>query len=172
MSAWRFDPNGFNGSVIDEFRANGGVVGGELADMPLLLLTTIDTSGKPRTTPLAYHTRGDRYLVIASNDGATRNPTWFRNLERDPAVTVEVGVESFAATATILQASERDAAFATIVTEAPSAGTLQARSSRTIPVIELDAREEPKAAEELGGHGHRTQPSVVGGLMRRDAPLP
>ena len=151
MSDWRSDPNGFNESVIDEFRANGGVVGGELADMPLLLLTTIETSGQPHTTPLAYHTRGNRYLVIASNDGAATNPAWFRNLERDPAVTVEVGVETFAATATILQASERDAAFATIVTEAPSAGTLQARASRTIPVIELDAGKEPKTAELTTG---------------------
>ncbi len=67
MSEWRSDPTGFNESVIGEFRANGGVVGGELAGMPLLLLTTIDTrSGQPRTTPLAYHRRGGRYLVIAS----------------------------------------------------------------------------------------------------------
>ena len=79
----RSDPNGFNESVISEFRANGGVVGGELADMPLLLLTTIGAqSGQPRTTPLAYHRRGNRYLVIASNGGAAQHPTWFRNLER------------------------------------------------------------------------------------------
>ena len=120
MSEWRSDPTGFNESVIDEFRANGGVVGGELAGMPLLLLTTIDTrSGQPRTTPLAYHRRGGRYLVIASNGGAVRDPAWFRNLEQDPDVTVEVGVRTFAATATILEASERDAVFAMIVAEAP-----------------------------------------------------
>ena len=41
-------------------------------------------SGRPRTTPLAYHRRGDRYVVIASNGGATRHPNWFRNLEQDP----------------------------------------------------------------------------------------
>ena len=141
MSDWRSDPSGFNESVIDEFRANGGVVGGELADMPLLLLTTIDTrSRQPRTTPLAYHRCGDRYLVIASNGGAESNPAWFRNLEREPRVTVEVGVETFAATATILGASERDAAFATIVAEAPSAGTFQAKARRTIPVIALERR--------------------------------
>ena len=129
----------FQRVLIDEFRANGGVVGGELADMPLLLLTTIDRrSGQPRTTPLAYHRRGNRYLIIASNGGAARNPAWFRNLERDPGVTVEVGVGTFAATATILEASERDAAFATIVAEAPSAGTFQAKAGRTIPVIELE----------------------------------
>ena len=61
--------------MIGEFRANSGVVGGELAGMRLLLLTTIDAaSGRPRTTPLAYHRRGDRYLVIASNGGARHIP--------------------------------------------------------------------------------------------------
>ena len=139
MSDRRSDPRGFNESVINEFRANGGVVGGELAGMPLLLLTTIDRrSGQPRTTPLAYHRRGIRYLVIASNGGAERNPTWFRNLERDQHVTVEVGVETFPATARILHASERDAAFGAIVAEAPTAGAFEAKAGRTIPVIELE----------------------------------
>ena len=148
MSDWRSDPNGFNESVIHEFRANGGVVGGELAGIPLLLLTTIDArSGQPRTTPLVCHRRGNRYLVIASNGGAARNPAWFRNLEQDPAVTVEVGVGIFAATATILEASERDAVFAWIVAEAPSAGAFQATAGRTIPVIELGPRLDGAAPE-------------------------
>jgi deazaflavin-dependent oxidoreductase (nitroreductase family) len=138
MSDRRSDRNGFNEWVIDEFRTQSGVVGGELAETRLLLLTTIDARGaRPRTTPLAYHRRGNRYLVIASNGGAPRNPTWFRNLERDPEVTVEIGVETFAATARILDAAERDAAFAAIVAEAPLAGAFQAKAGRTIPVIEL-----------------------------------
>jgi deazaflavin-dependent oxidoreductase (nitroreductase family) len=138
MSDWRSDPDGFNASVINAFRTNGGVVDGELAEMSLLLLTTIDaSSGQPRTTPLAYHRRGNRYLVIASNGGAARNPAWFRNLERDANVTIEVGLEVFAATAKILDAPERDAVFAAIVDEAPSAGAFQAKTGRTIPVIEL-----------------------------------
>ena len=148
MSDWRSDPKGFNESVIHEFRANGGVVGGELAGIPLLLLTTIDArSGRPRTTPLVYHRRGNRYLVIASNGGAARNPAWFRNLERDPGVAVEVGVEAFAASATILEASERDAVFASIVAEAPSAGAFQAAADRPIPVIELGPRLDGAAPE-------------------------
>jgi deazaflavin-dependent oxidoreductase (nitroreductase family) len=139
MSDWRSDPNRFNESVIKEFRASGGVVGGELADLPLLLLTTIDArSGKPRTTPLAYHGRGDRYLVIASNGGAARHPAWFRNLERDPNVTVEVGTETLDARARILDAPERDTVFAAIVTQAPAAAAFQAKAGRTIPVIELE----------------------------------
>ena len=154
MTDRRSDPNGFNRSVIAEFRASGGVVGGELAGMPLLLLTTIDArSRRPRTTPLVYHRRGARFLVIASNGGAARNPAWFRNLEREPGVTVEVGVETFAATATILEDSERDAAFAMIVAEAPSAGTFQARAGRTIPVIELKPSSPARLAE--GGKRRR-----------------
>ena len=116
MSNWGSDPNGFNESVIREFRASGGIVGGELEDMPLLLLTTVDArSGRPRTTPLAYHRRGNRYLVIASNGGASTHPNWFRDLERDPNVAVEVGAETFPARARILDNSERDAVFATVV---------------------------------------------------------
>ena len=136
---WRSDPSGFNESVITEFRANGGVVGGELADMRLLLLTTFGArSGAPCTTPLAYHRRGSRYVVIASNGGAARHPSWFHNLERDPNVTVEVGVHTFPARARILDASEREAVFAAIVAHAPAAGAFQATAGRTIPVIELE----------------------------------
>ena len=133
------DPKGFNESVISEFRANGGVVGGELADMPLLLLTTIGAqSGQPRTTPLAYHRRGSRYIVIASNGGGAQHPNWFRNLQNNPNVTVEVGLETHPATARILEASERDAVFAAIVAQAPAAGAFQEKTGRTIPVIELE----------------------------------
>jgi deazaflavin-dependent oxidoreductase (nitroreductase family) len=139
MSDWRSDPDGFNDAVISEFRANGGVVGGELANMNLLLLTTADApSGQARTTPLAYHRRGTRYLVIASNGGASRDPRWFGNIVRDGNATVEVGSQSFRVKATILDASGRDAVFAAIVAKAPAAGAFQAQSGRTIPVIELE----------------------------------
>lgn len=139
MSEWRSDPRGFNESVIREFRANGGVVGGELADMPLLLLTTIGArSGQPHTTPLAYHRRRNRYIVIASNGGATRHPSWYRNLRSNPKVTVEVGAAPFPAKARILDASERDAVFTGIVAQAPTAEAFQAKAGRTIPVIELE----------------------------------
>src|SRR5437588_12762303 len=106
--------------------------------MHLLLLTTTDVQrGRRRTTPLAYHRRGERYVVIASNGGATTHPKWFRDLERDPNVTVEVGAERFPATARILDSAERDAVFAAIVARAPAAGALQEKAGRTIPGIEL-----------------------------------
>ena len=58
-------------------------------------------------------------------------------------MTVEVGVETLAATARILNGAERDAAFAAIVAEAPSAAEFEARAGRIIPVIELEPRDRP-----------------------------
>ena len=58
--------NDFNQSVISEFRANHGKVGGQLANMPVLLLTmTGAKSGRTLTRPLVYTTDGDRLVVIA-----------------------------------------------------------------------------------------------------------
>jgi deazaflavin-dependent oxidoreductase (nitroreductase family) len=158
MSDWRSDPKGFNESVIREFRANRGVVGGELADMHLLLLTTIGArSGQPRTTPLAYHRRGNRYIVIGSNGGAARHPDWFRNLQSNPNVTIEVGVETLSATARILEASQRDAVFAAIAAQAPTAGAFQAKAGRAIPVIELEPPDRREKRIEAAGTGHHVQ---------------
>jgi deazaflavin-dependent oxidoreductase (nitroreductase family) len=160
MSDWRSDPTGFNESVIREFRANRGVVGGELAVMSLLLLTTIGArSGEPRTTPLAYHRRRDRYLVIASNGGAPNHPKWFRNLERDPNVTVEVGAERFTARARILEGSHRDTAFGAIVAQVPAAGTFQSQAGRTIPVVELEPLQRCPCRDRRPGQAPlRTRP--------------
>ena len=47
----------FNKSIVDEFRANGGKVGGPFEGATLLLLTTTGAkSGQPRLAPLAYFT--------------------------------------------------------------------------------------------------------------------
>src|SRR5438477_8721954 len=162
MSDWSTDPDSFNESVIREFRASRGVLGGDLADMHLLLLTTTDVRrGRRRTTPLAYQRRGERYLVVASNGGATADPKWFRNLERDPNVTVEVGAERFPATARILDGAERDAVFASIVARAPAAGAFQEKAGRRIPVIELvrltgSADRVNSVLASLGGVGSAT----------------
>jgi deazaflavin-dependent oxidoreductase (nitroreductase family) len=138
-AADRSDPNAFNDSVIQEFRANGGTVGGELADMQLLLLTTIGAkSGRPHTTPLAYHEDGDRYFVIASNGGAPTNPDWYHNLRTHPRTTVEISTETFEAIATILDPLERDRVFVAIAAQAPAAGEFQSLAGRTIPVIALE----------------------------------
>ena len=66
------DMKTFNQKLIEEFRANGGQLGGQLASTkPMLLTTTGARSGEPRTVVLGYRMNGDQFLAIASNNGKT-----------------------------------------------------------------------------------------------------
>jgi deazaflavin-dependent oxidoreductase (nitroreductase family) len=129
----------FNTQVIEEFRANGGRVGGPFEGGRLLLLTTTGArSGAPHTTPLGYLPDGlERVLVIASAGGAPKNPAWFHNLVANPRVTVESGAFKYEADAVVLEGDERDAAFARAVEADPGWGEYEAESGRTLPVIAL-----------------------------------
>ncbi|MEV3991139.1 nitroreductase/quinone reductase family protein [Streptomyces sp. NPDC049837] len=132
-------PNDFNQPIIEEFRANHGRVGGWFEGARLLLLTTTGArSGKPHTTPVGYLPDGDgRVLVIASAAGAPQHPAWYHNLLANPRVTVESGVFTYEADATVLQGEERDRAFARAVETDPGWAEYQAKTSRVIPVVAL-----------------------------------
>ncbi|MFW5418406.1 nitroreductase family deazaflavin-dependent oxidoreductase [Nocardiopsis sp. CNT-189] len=128
----------FNRSVIEEFRANNGRVGGMFEGARLLLLTTTGArSGEPHTVPLGALPDGDRTLVIASAMGADRHPAWYRNILADPEVTVEDGLFVQRARATVLEGEERDRLFARAVEADPGWGDYQARTSRVLPVVAL-----------------------------------
>src|SRR5271170_8107656 len=102
-----------NQSVIKEFRANHGKVGGPMEGMPVLLSTmTGAKTGRTLLRPLCYSRDGDRLLIIASFGGAPRNPPWYHNLVANPVVTIEAGTETFKARATQRYDAERDRLFA------------------------------------------------------------
>ena len=128
----------FNNSIIDEFRANGGKVGGQFADADLLLLTTTGAkSGRPRSTPLAYFRIDGKLIIIGSYAGADVNPAWVHNLRANPQARVEVGAETFDVTARELPAAERDQVFPKVAAVAPFFAEYQAKTSRKIPLFEL-----------------------------------
>ncbi|MGW2563131.1 nitroreductase/quinone reductase family protein [Streptomyces sp. NPDC001514] len=133
-------PNDFNQQIIDEFRANGGRVGGPFEGGRLLLLTTTGArTGARHTTPVGYlPDGGERVLVIASAGGAPRHPDWFHNLVAHPRVTVEAGVFTYEAEAVVLEGAERDRAFARAVEADPGWAEYQARAERVIPVVALE----------------------------------
>jgi deazaflavin-dependent oxidoreductase (nitroreductase family) len=128
-------PSNYNQAVIDSFRANAGKV---QHPMPLLLLTTTGAkSGQQRTTPVAYSTDGDRFIILASKGGAPTNPAWYYNLVAHPTVTVEVGAEQFQARATVAEGQERERLFAQHAKQMPGFAEYQQKTSRQIPVIIL-----------------------------------
>ena len=123
-------------ALIDDFRAHGGQVtqGGAV----LLLTTTGAKTGEPRIAPLMYTRDGDRYVIVASNGGASAHPAWYVNLVAEPVVAVEVGPETFAARATVTEGSERDRLFAAHAAEFPFFVGFEERTSRVIPVVVLE----------------------------------
>ncbi|WP_399887106.1 nitroreductase/quinone reductase family protein [Streptomyces sp. BBFR51] len=140
-------PTSFQQSVIDEFRANEGKVGGPFEGGDLLLLTTTGArSGASRTTPLGYVRHGDSLLVVGSNLGGPRHPGWYHNLLAHPVVRVEVGTAGFEALAVPAEGARREELFAHVVRAAPGYGDYQARTSRALPVVVLE-RAEPEGWE-------------------------
>ena len=128
----------FNKTLTEEFRANDGKVGGQFEGADLLLLTTTGAkSGQPRLSPLAYFRIDGKLLVIGSYAGADVNPAWVHNLRANPSAHVEIGNESSDVTARELPAGERDELFPKITAVAPGFAEYQARTTRVIPVFEL-----------------------------------
>ena len=129
----------WNRKIIEEFHANGGKVGGQFAGGSLLLLTTTGAkSGKRRVNPLAYTTDGDRLVIIASKGGAPSSPDWYYNLVAHPKVTVEVGTETFEATATVVAGEERDILYAKQAALMPGFAEYEKKTTRKIPVVVLE----------------------------------
>ncbi len=134
--------NDYNRRLIEEFRANGGKVGGMWEGTPLLLLTTRGAkSGQRRTTPMGYMPEGDRLIVFASSGGAPTHPDWYHNLVAHPQVTVEVGTETFNAIAVVAEDEERDRLWTKGVALYPDLAEHQAKTARQFPVIALSRQE-------------------------------
>lgn len=128
----------FNRAIVEEFRANGGRVGGPFAGGTLLLLHTVGAkSGQPRVSPLAYLTVDDTMIIVGSYAGAPKHPAWVHNLRADPRARIEVGTETYDVVARELPDDEREATYPRIVELAPVFAEYQANTSRTIPLFEL-----------------------------------
>ncbi len=128
----------FNKYIVDEFRANGGVVGGPFEGATLLLLTSTGAkSGQPRLAPLAYLTIDGKMIIIGSKAGADTNPDWVHNLRANPRAHIEVGAEACDVTARELPPEVHDETWPKVVALAPGFGDYQSKTSRIIPLFEL-----------------------------------
>jgi deazaflavin-dependent oxidoreductase (nitroreductase family) len=133
------DMNDWNRQIIDEFRANGGKVGGQFEGAPMVLLhTTGAKSGKERVNPLMYRSDGDRIVIVASKAGAPTHPDWSHNLRADPAASVELGTEVIQVTARVAEGDERERLWSAQKADFPGFAEYEAATSREIPVVVLD----------------------------------
>lgn len=129
----------FNEQNIEEFRRNGGKVGGQFEGFPLLLLTSTGAkSGAQRVNPVAYFDIDGKIYIVGSAAGRDNNPAWVHNIRAHPQVSVEIGSQApKPATARELPRGERDSIYPIVVERAPGFGEYQQRTDRVIPVFEL-----------------------------------
>lgn len=130
-----------NRQVIEEFRANGGVVTVTPPHGPILILhTTGAKSGRECETPLIYREDGGRYIVAASMGGWKRNPDWYFNLLAHPEAWIEVGTDVLRVTAVIAEGVERDELYRKHADTYEQFAYYQGKTTRVIPVIVLNVR--------------------------------
>ncbi len=130
--------NDFNTSIIAEFRANAGIVGGPFAGAPMILVThTGAKSGKEYTTPLVYSKSGEDHVIIASMGGAPADPQWYRNMVANPSVVVEVGTDKFTANVREAKDDERNSLYRAQADLMGNFDEYAAATTRTIPVLVL-----------------------------------
>ena len=130
--------NAWNKNVIEEFRANDGIVGGQFKDADVLLLRTKGAkSGVDRVNPMMYLEEDGKIYVFASYNGADKHPDWFHNIKADDKVTVELGTETYEATAEPVPLEERDRIYAKMAERFANFAEYEKKTTRVIPVVEL-----------------------------------
>src|ERR1700743_543664 len=136
MSDW-------NQSVVEEFRANEGRVGGSFEGAPMILVHHVGRkSGKEYVNPLVYlpgEGGDDAIYIFASKGGAPDAPAWYRNLVAAGHATVEVGASTYPVTVTEVRGEERDRIYAEQVKRMPGFGEYEekAKGIRTIRRLRL-----------------------------------
>jgi deazaflavin-dependent oxidoreductase (nitroreductase family) len=129
----------YNAKIIKEFRANQGRVGGPWVGTTLILIHHIGArSGIERVTPLGCSSQGDgRFVIVASSGGSPTHPDWYYNLKAHPAITVEVGAQTFTVLADELAGAARAELWPKLVAEYPTLAEHQAKTTRQFPVFML-----------------------------------
>jgi len=128
-----------NRKIIEEFRANAGVVGGPFQGVPLLLVHhTGARTGTVRVNPVAYQELDGGWAVFASKGGSPTNPDWYHNLVANPRAKVEVGTETFDVVARVAEGEERERIWSEQKRRVRGFGDYEQRTPREIPVVILE----------------------------------
>ena len=132
----------WNSQIIDEFRENGGKVGGPFEGRPLLLLHHKGArTGTERVTPLMYQAVDGGYAVFASKGGADSNPDWYHNVKANPDTSVEVGTEVVDVEARVAEGDEYERIWEKQKSDYSFFAEYEAKTARdNIPVVVLDRK--------------------------------
>ncbi|MFI5780996.1 nitroreductase/quinone reductase family protein [Nocardia sp. NPDC051570] len=130
----------WNNTVVAEFRANGGKVGGAYQDSTLLLLTTTGArSGRAHTVPLGAGYHGEVLYLSSFVEG--KYPAWWHNIKANPEITVELDGKTHAGRGRVLEGEEYRELAESVLVANPMLAEFQAETDRPIPLVVLDLGE-------------------------------
>lgn len=123
---------------VRAYRETGGETGYLWNGVPTLLLTvTGRRTGRQLTSALIFGRDGDDYLVVASMGGAPTHPSWFLNLQANPAASIQVRADELAVVARAASAAEKPRLWKIMTDQWPNYDVYQSRTDRDIPVVVL-----------------------------------
>lgn len=103
-----------------------------------LILTTIGRkSGQERHTPLFYFANEGNFIIIASNGGAQKHPTWWLNLQSNPKARIQLKQRHISVTAHQAVGEERERLWSIISEKYQNFVGYQKKTPREIPVVVL-----------------------------------
>jgi deazaflavin-dependent oxidoreductase (nitroreductase family) len=110
-----------------------------LGGLPVLLLRTIGRkSGQERTAALVYLKDGDDLVVVASNGGSDKPPSWLFNIQQHPEVGVQVGRRRTRMRAHVAEREERARLWPLVnKNNSNRYDGYQAKTRRQIPIVVL-----------------------------------
>jgi deazaflavin-dependent oxidoreductase (nitroreductase family) len=108
---------------------------------PTTVLETIGAkSGAPRRNAVIYFHDGERVIIVASNAGSPRHPSWYHNLRAHPDVVLG-GIPMRARI--VVDRGERDRLWRLADRVFPAFASYRrdaARANRRIPIVQLAPR--------------------------------
>lgn len=120
---------------VSLYRLTNGKVG---SGKSFLILTTIGRkSGIERDTPLFFFPDEGNFIIIASNGGAPKHPTWWLNLQSNPKAKIQIRSRVIAVTARQADAEESQRLWAIIAEKYKNFVEYQKRTTREIPIVIL-----------------------------------
>ena len=97
-------------------KATRGRVSLAMGVLPVVILTSTGArSGQRRETPVSYFTDGDDVILMASNYGGARQPSWYHNLLAHPECELHLGPRGGSFLARETDGAERDRLYALAV---------------------------------------------------------
>lgn len=131
---------------IDTYERTGGREANTLRDtgIPVIIVTMRGAkSGAVRKIALMRVEHEGAYALVASKGGAPGNPDWYTNLVSHPdEVLLQDGPEPYAVSIREVEGPERDGWWERSVAVFAPYAEYQAKTSRTIPVIIAERKQQ------------------------------